>query len=169
MAAQQLTTDPGNSPKKAASRTAAVAGDLRPGLEGLRVTTTNPASANPSREESSSISRLSRGSWRAIFFAPLGDGQRRRRGSDAVRLILAVVGIVGAIAVLRSDSYAEDVVTHALSPPPYGVRWLVDVFWIGGSYGTIVFLLLVAAFARRWTVLRDLQRRRSERSLSAEF
>ena len=94
--------------------------------------------------------------WRAIFFAPLGDGQRRRRGSDAVRLITALFVVVVSVAVLRSNSHPEDVLTHVLSPPPQGVKWLVDVFWIGGSFGTIALLALVAALARRWDVMRDL-------------
>jgi len=97
-----------------------------------------------------------RRSWRALFFAPVGDGQRRRRGSDAARLILAVLAVVCAVLVLRSNSHPEGVITHFLSPPPYGVRWLVALFWIGGSFGTIAFLLLVAGLARRWMVMRDL-------------
>ncbi len=58
--------------------------------------------------------------------------------------------------MLRSNSHPEDVVAHVLSPPPQGVRWLVDVFWIGGTFGTIALLVLLAALARRWNVVRDL-------------
>jgi len=47
-------------------------------------------------------------------------------------------------------------VAGVLSPPPNGVRWLVAVFWIGGSFGTVAVLLLLAALRRRWDVLRDL-------------
>ncbi len=93
---------------------------------------------------------------RAIFFAPIGDGQRRRRGSDGVRVILAFLAVLCAVLVLRSNSHPEDVITHVLSPPPYGIRWLVTLFWIGGSFGTIAFLLLTASLAKRWTVVRDL-------------
>jgi glycosyltransferase 2 family protein len=93
---------------------------------------------------------------RAIFFAPVGDGQRRRRGSDGVRVILAFLAVLCAVLVLRSNSHPEDVITHVLSPPPYGIRWLVTLFWIGGSFGTIAFLLLTASLAKRWTVVRDL-------------
>jgi uncharacterized membrane protein YbhN (UPF0104 family) len=71
-------------------------------------------------------------------------------------LIVATFVVVCAIALLRSNSHPEDVLAHALSPPPYGVRWLVDVFWVGGSFGTIALLALLAALARRWDVLRDL-------------
>ena len=110
----------------------------------------------PTRAESVSASQRARRSWRAIFFAPIGDGRRRRRGSDGVRLVVAGLAVLAAVLVLRSNSHPEDVVTHALSPPPYGVRWLVDIFWIGGSFGTIALLLLLAALAKRWIVLRDL-------------
>ena len=73
-----------------------------------------------------------------------------------MRLVLATLAVICAVLVLRSNSHPEDVVTHALSPPPYGVRWLVDIFWIGGSFGTIAVLLMLAVLARRWNVLRDL-------------
>ena len=78
------------------------------------------------------------------------------RGSDSVRLVVALLAVLCAVPILRSNSYPEEVVTHALSPPPYGVRWLVDIFWIGGSFGTIAVLLALAALAKRWMVLRDL-------------
>ena len=109
-----------------------------------------------SHEKAPSTLRRAQRSWRAIFFAPLGDGQRRRRGSDFVRLTLATFGAVCAVALLRSNSHPEDVLADVLSPPPYGVRWLVGVFWVGGSFGTIAVLALLSALARRWDVLRDL-------------
>ena len=94
--------------------------------------------------------------WRSLIFAPLGDGQRRRRGSDAVRLAVAVLATLCAVLVVQSNSRPEEVVAGVLSPPPNGVRWLVAVFWIGGSFGTVAVLLLLAALRRRWDVLRDL-------------
>jgi undecaprenyl-diphosphatase len=94
--------------------------------------------------------------WRSLIFAPLGDGQRRRRGSDAVRLAVAVLATLCAVLVVQSNSRPEEVVAGVLSPPPNGVRWMVDVFWIGGSFGTVAVLLLLAALRRRWDVLRDL-------------
>jgi glycosyltransferase 2 family protein len=95
--------------------------------------------------------------WRSVVFAPLGDGQRRRRrGSDGVRLAVAVVATVCAVLAVQSNSRPEEVIAGVLSPPPEGVRWLVDVFWIGGSFGTVAVLLLLAAVRRRWDVLRDL-------------
>jgi hypothetical protein len=94
--------------------------------------------------------------WRSVVFAPLGDGQRRRRGSDGVRLAVAVLATLCAVLALQSNSRAEQVIAGVLSPPPDGVRWLVDVFWIGGSFGTVAALLLLAAVRRRWDALRDL-------------
>src|SRR6266567_1815486 len=94
--------------------------------------------------------------WRSVIFAPLGDGQRRRRGSDGFRLAVAVLATLCAVLVVQSNSRPEEVVAGVLSPPPNGVRWLVDVFWIGGSFGTVAVLLLLAAARRRWDVLRDL-------------
>ena len=73
-----------------------------------------------------------------------------------MRLIVAVFVVVCAVEVLRSNSHPEDVLTHVLSPPPQGVRWLVDAFWIGGSLGTVALLALLSGLARRWDVLRDL-------------
>src|SRR5215470_10622983 len=95
-------------------------------------------------------------SWRSLVFAPLGDGQRRRRGSDGVRLAVAVLATVCAVLAVRSNSRPEQIIAGVLSPPPNGVRWLVDVFWIGGSFGTVAVLLLLAALRQRWDVLRDL-------------
>jgi uncharacterized membrane protein YbhN (UPF0104 family) len=94
--------------------------------------------------------------WRSIVFAPLGDGQRRRRGSDAVRLAVAVLATLCAILAVQSNSRPEQVIADVLHPSPDGVRWLIDVFWIGGSFGTVAVLLLLAALRRRWDVLRDL-------------
>jgi hypothetical protein len=94
--------------------------------------------------------------WRSAIFAPLGDGQRRRRGSDAVRLTLALIAVLCAALVVRANSHAEQVVEKVLSPPPQGIKWLVDVFWIGGSFGTVALLLLLALVWRRWNILRDL-------------
>jgi len=61
-----------------------------------------------------------------------------------------------AILVVQSNSRPEEIIANVLSPPPNGVRWLVDVFWIGGSFGTVAALLLLAALRRRLDVLRDL-------------
>src|SRR5262245_18778173 len=89
------------------------------------------------------------GGWRSLIFAPLGDGRRRRRGSDGVRLTVAVLATLCAVLAVQSNSRPEQIIAGVLSPPPDGVRWLVDVFWIGGSFGTVAVLLLLAALQDR--------------------
>ena len=41
------------------------------------------------------------GGWRSLLFAPLGDGQRRRRGSDGVRLAVAVLITLSAVLAVH--------------------------------------------------------------------
>lgn len=77
-------------------------------------------------------------------------------GRNGVRLAVAILATLCAVLALRSNSRPEQVIAGVLSPPPDGVRWLVDVFWIGGSFGTVAALLLLAAVRRRWDALRDL-------------
>jgi hypothetical protein len=45
--------------------------------------------------------------------APLGDGQRRRRGSDGVRLGVAVLATICAVLALQSNSRPEQVIAGA--------------------------------------------------------
>src|SRR5262249_58582424 len=73
--------------------------------------------------------------WRSLIFAPLGDGQRRRRGSDGIRLAVAVLATLCAVLAVQSNSRPEQIVADVLNPPPDGMRWLVNVFWIGGGGG----------------------------------
>src|ERR1700733_12945235 len=76
--------------------------------------------------------------WRSVVLAPIGDGRRRRRGSDAVRLILSALAVLCVVLVVRTNPHPEIVVQRVLSPAPDGVRWLVDLVWILGSFGSIV-------------------------------
>ena len=95
--------------------------------------------------------------WRSAIFAPLGDGQRRRRGSDAVRLTLALIAVLCAALVVRAvESACRTGRRKGIEPPPQGIKWLVDVCWVGGSFGTVALLLLLALIWRRWNILRDL-------------
>ena len=94
--------------------------------------------------------------WRSIVLAPMGDGRRRRRGSDAIRLIIACLLVLAAVVIVRANLHPELTVERVLSPPPEGVRWLVDLFWIFGSFGAIVIVLLLAVVVRDWVALRDM-------------
>ncbi|MGH3208920.1 MAG: lysylphosphatidylglycerol synthase transmembrane domain-containing protein [Trebonia sp.] len=95
-------------------------------------------------------------SWRSAVFAPVGDGQRRRRGSDGVRLAVAVAALVCCLLVIRYDSRIDRAITQVIHPPPWSITWLVTVVYEAGSIGLIVLLVALALIARRWTVARDI-------------
>jgi glycosyltransferase 2 family protein len=94
--------------------------------------------------------------WRSIVFAPEGDGNRRRRGSDGFRLGAALVIVLVGLAIVRVDPGPEHEIVHFFSPPPDGIRWLVTTTYILGSFGLIVILGAVAFLSHRRAVLRDL-------------
>jgi uncharacterized membrane protein YbhN (UPF0104 family) len=94
--------------------------------------------------------------WRAAVFAPVGDGQRRRRGSDGVRLALAVLALVLCVLVIHYDSRIDRAVAQVLNPPPRSITWLVTVVYQAGSYGVAIVLVLLALVARRWVIARDI-------------
>lgn len=94
--------------------------------------------------------------WRAVIFAPVGDGQRRRRGSDGVRLACAVLGLVCCLLIIRYDSRIDRAIIAVIHPPPRSITWLVTVVYEVGSYGVIAALVLLAVAARRWPMARDL-------------
>ena len=94
-------------------------------------------------------------SWRAIFFAPVGDGQTRRRGSDAIRLGLAVLVVILCWLATRVNSSSEHTIASVLSSAPNGIRWLVTTIWWVGSVGLIVVVGVLALLAKRWSVIRD--------------
>src|ERR1700761_758225 len=94
--------------------------------------------------------------WRSIVFAPEGDGQTRRRGSDAVRVVLAVLAVFCAWLVVSAGPHPEEALVNVVTPPPSGVKWLVNLVWIVGSFGGAVGLVGLALLARRWRLARDL-------------
>jgi len=99
--------------------------------------------------------RWGHGAWRSILFAPVGDGQRRRRGSDAIRVGLSLLLILICWLATRVNSSGERTIVHALTPPPDGIRWLVDSVWWIGSFGLIAVVVILALVSRRWSVIRD--------------
>ncbi len=94
--------------------------------------------------------------WRSLFFAPVGDGQTRRRGSDAVRLGLAALVVVLGWVVTRANSSAEQTVASTMSSAPEGIRWVVTAVWWVGSVGLIALTGALALASRRWSVARDI-------------
>ncbi len=95
------------------------------------------------------------GSWRAILFAPIGDGRpddgvRMRSGSDC-----AVVR-VPLLAFTHANSNAEHEIATALASPPQGIRWLVTTIWWVASFGVIALIVVLALVNRQWTAIRDI-------------
>ena len=94
--------------------------------------------------------------WRSVMFAPVGDGQRRRRGSDGLRLAVAVLALVCCVLAIRYDSRIDRAVVQVIHPPPRSITWLVTVVYDAGSFGITIALVLLALVARRWVVARDI-------------
>ena len=93
--------------------------------------------------------------WRSVFFAPVGDGQRRRRGSDGLRLASAALALLCCLLVIHFDSRVDRAITQVLHPPPRSITWLVTVVYQAGSFGVIAVILIAALLARRWVIARD--------------
>ncbi|MGO8869851.1 MAG: hypothetical protein ACLQPH_00350, partial [Acidimicrobiales bacterium] len=93
--------------------------------------------------------------WRAIVLAPLGDGQTRRRGSDGIRLGIAVVVVLVGWLMTRANSHAEQSIATTLASPPDGLRWLIAAIWWLASVGLIVIIVGLALMSRRWSAIRD--------------
>ena len=91
----------------------------------------------------------------SIFFAPRGDGTRRRRGTDAGRLIGAVVATLILGLLLTSREEFQTTFTKILHPPVLGLSWLFTGLWFVSSVGTLLFVIVMALIGRRIDVLRD--------------
>ena len=90
------------------------------------------------------------------MFAPAGDGQRRRRGSDGARLAAAVLVLVCCILVIRYNSRIDRAVVAVIHPPPRSITWLVTVVYEAGALGVTPLLLALTLIARRWEIARDI-------------
>ena len=93
--------------------------------------------------------------WRSAFFAPVGDGQRRRRGSDGLRLASAALALLCCLLVIHFDSRVDRAITQVLHPPPRSITWLVTVVYQAGSFGVIAVLVIAALLACRWVIARS--------------
>jgi uncharacterized protein (TIRG00374 family) len=94
--------------------------------------------------------------WRSAMFAPAGDGQRRRRGSDGARLATAILALVCCIIAIRYNSRIDRAIVQVIHPPPRSITWLVTVVYDVGSVGVTIVLLALALVARRWVIARDI-------------
>jgi uncharacterized membrane protein YbhN (UPF0104 family) len=91
-----------------------------------------------------------------VLFAPAGDGQRRRRGSDGVRLAAAVLAVACCLLVIHFNSRIDQAIVAVIHPPPRSITWLVTVVYQVGSFGVAIVLVLLALAARRWEIARDI-------------
>ena len=97
----------------------------------------------------------SRSRWRATFFAPVGDGQTRRRGSDILRVVVGLAALVLCWLAAAANSRSEHSIATVLSPAPEGIRWLISTIWWVASFGLIAVVIVLALVSRRWNVARD--------------
>ncbi|HEX6525162.1 MAG TPA: YbhN family protein [Streptosporangiaceae bacterium] len=90
------------------------------------------------------------------MFAPVGEGQRRRRASDGVRLAAAIVALGCCLLLIRFDSRMDRAITAVIHPPPWSIDWLVTMVYQAGSYGVVLVLVALALVAHRWEIARDI-------------
>jgi uncharacterized membrane protein YbhN (UPF0104 family) len=91
-----------------------------------------------------------------VAFAPVGDGQRRRRGSDGLRLVSAVLALLGCLLIIRYGYRVDRAITRVVNPPPASISWLVTVVYDAGAFGVTAVLVALALVARRLEVARDI-------------
>ena len=94
--------------------------------------------------------------WRAALLAPVGGGQRARRGTDGMRLALAVLALVCCVLVIQHNSLIDRAVAQVIHPPPWSITWLVTVVYEAGSLGVVIVAAALALLARRWEMARDI-------------
>src|ERR1700742_1497221 len=94
---------------------------------------------------------------RAAFFAPVGEGQRRRRGTDGLRVAGAALALLCCLLVIHFDSRVDRAIVQVVHPPPRSITWLVTVVYEAGSFGVITVLVIAALPAPRSVVARDIR------------
>ena len=94
--------------------------------------------------------------WRSVLLAPVGDGRRRRRGTDGMRLAAAVLALVCCLLIIHYDSRIDRAIVAVIHPPPWSITWLVTVVYQAGSFGVVIVLVGMALLARRWEIARDI-------------
>jgi uncharacterized membrane protein YbhN (UPF0104 family) len=93
---------------------------------------------------------------RPIVFAPIGDGQRRRRGSDGFRLAVAIVALLSCLLTISYGYRVDRTITRVVNPPPISTSWLVTGVYDVGAFGVAAILVALALLARRWGLARDI-------------
>ena len=118
---------------------------------GVTGTTRAPDVSAPFRGVSRAMVAVTAGA--ALVFVAPGDGSVRRRASDVVRLVLAVVVFVLVAAAIRVGVSLDRHLVDALVPPPEGLQWLISALWFMGSLGVTLVLVGLALLSRRSRVL----------------
>jgi uncharacterized membrane protein YbhN (UPF0104 family) len=98
----------------------------------------------------------SRRSLATIFLAPKGDGSRRRSGTDAGKVLIALIVFLVLWVGLSSRARLQADIVSAFHPPAFGLSWLVTTLWWVTSVGTVVLVLGAAVLSRRFEIFRDL-------------
>jgi len=86
----------------------------------------------------------------------VGDGSRRRRGSDGLRLVVAVTALLVCLLMIRYGYRVDRVITQVVHPPPASISWLVTLVYDAGAFGVTAVLVVLAIVARRLEVARDI-------------
>jgi glycosyltransferase 2 family protein len=111
-----------------------------------------PEADHSSPDDASTIGR----GWRSVVFAPIGEGQRRRRGSDGTRLAAAALALFTCLVVIRYNSRIDRAIVQVIHPAPRSITWMVTVVYDLGAFGITIALVVLALLARRWVVARDI-------------
>ncbi|HUY65731.1 MAG TPA: lysylphosphatidylglycerol synthase domain-containing protein [Acidimicrobiales bacterium] len=86
----------------------------------------------------------------------MGDGQTRRRGSDAIRLGLAGVVLLVCWLATKANTNLEHSIATTLGSPPNGIRWLISTMWWITSLGVIAVIAGMTLMSRRLSAIRDI-------------
>jgi glycosyltransferase 2 family protein len=109
-----------------------------------------------SESTETTVSATAAEGWRSVIFAPVGDGQRRRQGSDGMRLAAAVLALIACVLIIRYNSRIDRAIVQVIHPAPRSITWLVTVVYDVGAFGVSIVVLALVLIARRWEVARDL-------------
>jgi len=95
-------------------------------------------------------------SWRSHTFGPASEEPYRRRTSDWVRLVIAVLGVALLIAHEGDLSAAEQNLFTFFNTLPDALTSLFTLFYRAGALWAVGIVVVAALVARRWRLARDL-------------
>ena len=89
------------------------------------------------------------------MLASSGDGQTRRRASDAVRIAGAALLFLGCVVVIHFNPQLELRLATLMNSAPDGIHWLITAAWLFGSVVVIAVAVVWGILTRRLPLLRD--------------